>query len=451
MSASDLGAETPASAVADPGFGTLDPPVTGKKYYVSGTGNDDADGRDEQSALRTLQKAAKLTRPGDQVLVMNGSYSKAGPKTNVLDIETGGTADAYIRWSAYPGHQPLVEVDDNYAGIRTSVPYVIIEGFTVKGRAPSLDAAEAERLARGTNFEAAMNNTTYTSSGIASYPSGGKVPHHLIIRNNEVYDNPGSGIFSNGSDYVRIEDNVVHGNSNYSPYATSGISYYQSTAIDNSTDVKMWVRRNISYANENKVPFWYSDSNPAERTISDGNGIIVDDARHSQTGDDDPGGGGDPYVGAFLIENNVVHGNGGRGLNVFKSDRVTARNNTFYGNGRTTDFTELQVYGADTVLFEANIVAVSGDREVLNTGDATNITYRNTLFWGGLNPDYPSGEGNLPVQDPLLVKPSQGDFRPQAGSPAVDAQTGTAPKTDIDGTVRPQGAASDLGAYEVTD
>ncbi|MGL5859810.1 MAG: choice-of-anchor Q domain-containing protein, partial [Phycicoccus sp.] len=379
---------------------------------------------------------------------MNGSYSKAGPKTNVLDIETGGTADAYVRWSAYPGHSPVVEVGDNYAGIRTSVPYVVIEGFTVRGRAPSLDAAEAERLARGTDWEASMNNTTYTSAGIASYPSGEDVPHHLIIRNNEVSDNPGSGIFSNGSDYVRIEDNVVHGNSYYSPYATSGISFYQSTAVDSSTDVKMWIRGNRSYGNENKVPFWYSNSDPAERTISDGNGIIIDDARHSQSGDDDPGGGGSPYVGTFLVENNVAWVNGGRGLNVFESDDVVARNNTFYCNGATTGFSELQVYGADDVRIEANVVNARSDRAVLNTGEATDVAYTNNLFWGGLNPGYPSGEGNLLGVDPSFVDPGSSDHRLRTGSPAIDAQTVPAPAVDVDGTARPQGPAPDLGAYE---
>jgi parallel beta-helix repeat protein len=444
------------SSVADPGFETLDPPVTGETYYVSGAGDDDADGLTEQTAFRTLQKAAGFTQPGDQVLVMDGNYTKAGPRTNVLDITTGGQPDAYITWSAYPGHQPVVNVSDNYAGIRTSVPYVVIEGFTVQGRSSELDAAEAERLARGTDYAAAMDNTVYNSSGIASYPdsSAGTAPHHLIIRNNRVFDHPGSGIFSNGSDYVRIENNVVHDNSEYSPYATSGISFYQSTAVDSSTDVKMWVRGNVSYRNENRVPFWFSSSDPAQRVISDGNGIIVDDARHSQQGDDDPGGGGAPYVGTFLIENNVVSANGGRGLNVYESDDVVARNNTLHGNGQTTGFTELQVYEADSVRLEGNIVAADDDREFLNTAEATNVSYTNNLFDGGTGGTYPAGTGNITGQDPRFVSvsgdPAQSDFRLQPGSPAIDAQTVTAPAQDIDGTSRPQGAASDLGAYEST-
>ncbi len=446
-------APTSLSREADPGFETLDPPVTGQTYYVSGTGDDGADGLSEHTALRTLQQAAGLTRPGDQVLVMDGTYTKAGPGTNVLDITTGGRPDAYITWSAYPGHRPVIRVGDNYGGIRTSVPYVVIEGFTVQGRVPELDATEAQRLATGTDADAALGNTTYTSAGIASYPAGEDRPHHLIIRYNHVFDNPGAGIFSNGSDYVRIEDNLVHDNSDYSPYATSGISFYQSTAVDASTEVKMWVRGNVTYRNENKVPFWYSSSDPAQRTISDGNGIIIDDARHSQAGDDDPGDGGGPYVGAFLIENNLSFANGGRGLNVFSSDDVVARNNTFYGNGRTAGLTELQVYAADAVRLEANVVAAGEDREFLSTGEATNVQYTNNLLDGGSSGTYPQPADNLTGQDPLFVAvgtdPSQADFELQPASPAVDAQTVASPARDLQGTSRPQGAAADLGAYEL--
>ena len=50
--------------------------------------------------------------------------------------------------------------------------------------------------------------------------------------------------------------------------------------------------------------------------------------------------------------------------------------------------------------------------------------------------------------DPLLKDPANGDYHLTPASPAVDAagETGT---PDFDGTARPQGAQSDMGAFEL--
>ena len=58
-------------------------------------------------------------------------------------------------------------------------------------------------------------------------------------------------------------------------------------------------------------------------------------------------------------------------------------------------------------------------------------------------------ETNRITADPLLVDPALGDFRLQAGSPAIDAGSTNPDVTDdYVGTSRPQGAGYDLGAYE---
>jgi hypothetical protein len=52
-------------------------------------------------------------------------------------------------------------------------------------------------------------------------------------------------------------------------------------------------------------------------------------------------------------------------------------------------------------------------------------------------------------QDPLFVNRAAGDFHVLTGSPAVDsANSSYAVSRAFDGTLRPQGAAPDLGAYE---
>jgi len=51
-------------------------------------------------------------------------------------------------------------------------------------------------------------------------------------------------------------------------------------------------------------------------------------------------------------------------------------------------------------------------------------------------------------QDPLFVNLAQPDFHLKPGSPCIDAAENLGLKTDIDGTIIPQGTAPDIGAYE---
>jgi parallel beta-helix repeat protein len=372
-------------------FETLEPQPTGITYYVSGDGDDTNDGLSTNAAFRTLQHAADLTQPGDLVLVMNGTYSKAGPLTNVLDIRNAGTPEGYITYKAFENHKPVINVEDNYAGIYISASYIVIDGFTVEGNLPNLSFEEADALAKSTDKETTLNSK-FNSNGIASFPraDGPSDLHHLIIRNNTVFNHPAAGIFSNGSDYIRIENNVVYNNCYYSPYANSGVSFYQSREIDASTDAKMFVRNNVIYKNENKVPFWFSnEADPSKRVITDGNGVIIDDSRNSQSFISQSS---TPYKGQFVVENNLIYDNGGRGVNIFESNNVVVQNNTLYQNGRTPGFTELGIGDASNVQFLANIFSVSPERKPTLLYSSSDITFTNNLFFGGSEaPQFPAG------------------------------------------------------------
>ena len=60
-----------------------------------------------------------------------------------------------------------------------------------------------------------------------------------------------------------------------------------------------------------------------------------------------------------------------------------------------------------------------------------------------------SGANNKLGVDPLLADPSSGDYHLQLASPAIDAANpGAAATPDFDGTSRPQGTRSDMGAFE---
>lgn len=50
----------------------------------------------------------------------------------------------------------------------------------------------------------------------------------------------------------------------------------------------------------------------------------------------------------------------------------------------------------------------------------------------------------------LFVNASAYDYRPRAGSPAINSGTTVPVATDIDGVARPHAGAWDIGAYEFT-
>jgi poly(beta-D-mannuronate) lyase len=75
--------------------------------------------------------------------------------------------------------------------------------------------------------------------------------------------------------------------------------------------------------------------------------------------------------------------------------------------------------------------------------------------WGGNIVWQTAGAGNLPAEgflatDPLLVADAAGIFRPQAGSPAIDAAQGDFPAVAVDFEGQPREGAKDIGADEIS-
>jgi parallel beta-helix repeat protein len=425
---------------------TVEIEITGKIWYVSPSGSDSNDGSSESKAFKTMQRGVDSLQPGHTVLVMNGTYSDPKETNNIVYFAKNGTAEAWVALMAYPGHSPKLQVR-NWTGIGVSAAYVLIQGFTLEGNRDdiTLDYALSERNN--------LNNPLTSGSciGVISKFDIGARAHHVVIRGNTVSKCPGGGIYTYWADYVTVEDNVIYANAYYAPYANSGLSFYQNWNSDSSPNTKIFARRNLIYGNRNLVPFYYSNSDPAKRVITDGNGIIVDDSRHTQGN-----AGLGAYKGRVLIENNVVYENGGRGIHVYSSDRVDIRHNTTFKNSfqPETPEGEITAIEAGDVQVFNNLASARSDRPSITryaktAAEKASQVFENNLIFGGTKFDADSSK-NLVGVDPKFVDKDAKNFRIQSTSPAVDAGNATRSSArDFVQVARPRGAGVDIGAFEV--
>ncbi|RZK68775.1 MAG: right-handed parallel beta-helix repeat-containing protein [Pedobacter sp.] len=387
-----------------------------RNYYVSAqTGDTNAIGLSIKQPKRTIQEAADLTRPGDTVFVMNGTYTNSCPTCNVVNITRSGSRSKPIVITNYPNHAPLISFN-GWAGIsiENAVSYVKVSGFKVRGNNSNVNAREA--AAQGCKKEDDAYDPIFNGNGIAIVGRNGKYPHHIEISRNMVYDCGGGGISAYRADYIIFEDNFVFINSWYTVFGTSGISFYQFWNSDKKGGYHNIIRGNKCFNNRNYVR-WKTNCR-----ISDGNGIIVDDFRHEQNNSKLG-----RYKGKTLIENNVCWYNGGTGIHTFKSDYIDILNNTAYCNSQSPELNVGQILASMSGNINiVNNILVSDSLKVINSNYENNdIAYYNNLHYNITFPYLTASALNnascINHLNPLFVKPYKGadaDFSLQEDSPA---------------------------------
>ena len=424
--------------------------LNGAIYYVSPFGSDVTNnGTSQATPFKTLQKASNLTEPGDIVYAMDGTYQVQGNK-DILHISRSGTASNWIMYAALPGHNPKLKLSKFDAIGVWGADYIVIQGFEIEGNNKEVT------LEYALDQKANDTNRITTSTGISVHRNyWGTDPnnyaHHIIVRNNHVYDCSGGGIGANSADYVLIENNKVHHNAYYSPWAMSGISLFKNFNFDNSTKYKMIIRNNISYANRNFVPFVHF---PPPTRITDGHGIIVDTNKDSikmVNGNKTTA----LYTGRTLIANNLTYLNGGRGFNLYKSNHIDVVNNVTYRDGDTLTFpSEIMIGDSDDINVYNNIFYTRDNvvRPFFNwwLGNKVNIDYN--LVYNANEPIAPA-LNNIFGEDPLFINTTgpleNYDFQLQTNSPALDSGSNQfTTNLDLNGDMRPGNGVVDIGAYE---
>ncbi len=359
-----------------------------KSFYVSSTnGNDRSSGTDQNNPFASLQKAADMAGAGDTVYVMPGNYSNSDPNQNVLTIKQSGTSAAPITFKAFdPNNKPVIKVR-NYIGIEVAGSYINLDGLIVEGNAKEFSNMPIEQVDALQKSQGRFTSPITSGTGIAIgslYRNSS--PHHVTITNSIVKDHPGGGISAIRADYVTVENNEVSGNSFYSTYNTSGISFYQNNNSDDNTGLKMIIRGNIVYGNQNLIKdfnhFREENLNHPDSAlrpkITDGNGIIIDDAARTQV-IQSLDGGQEPqslpaYQGKTLIENNKVYDNGARGIQTFNSANVEIKNNTLANNLLTPN-----IGGENVTINSTDVAKAKGASQSVTTSN-NNIVSRSAIL-----------------------------------------------------------------------
>src|SRR5439155_13128303 len=102
----------------------------------------------------------------------------------------------------------------------------------------------------------------------------------------------------------------------------------------------------------------------------------------------------------------------------------------------------------------------TGGMGITTVGSVNSVVRNNIIFSNTTNTDF-SGTGTVAsnnlTTNPQFSNPAAGDFHLQSGSPAINqgaglsgpiSCTGGSTCVDFAGTIRPQGPAWDIGAYE---
>jgi hypothetical protein len=339
---------------------------TPKTYYVSGNGNDKNSGLSTSSAFRTIQKAADLTNPGDTVLIMNGVYKNVAKALSAVSIKRSGTANAWIRYKAYPGHFPKIQHNTwNGILISSGASYIEINGLEVIGNNANitLDYAMSEKNNR-------QNPLTSGNCINVDGRTNGHV-HHIRILNNKVHDCGGTGISAMQSDYVTVDNNVVFNNAWYGVYGSSGISMLNNWNSDKNQGYKMFVTNNKTYNNRMYIP-WI-----AVGKITDGNGIIIDTTRNDQNNSKLG-----VYQGRTLVKNNLTFNNGGSGIHTFLSEHVDIVNNTAVLNNQSPEIDGGQIFAnvSSDVRILNNILYAYPGKEVNSNNKNKNVVYDYNIY-----------------------------------------------------------------------
>jgi hypothetical protein len=486
-----------------PQFESLEERRVLSTYFVATTG-DDANAGTLAQPFATIQHALDTAvHPGDTIEVRGGTYNER------LTFNYSGSADGgFITLEAYPGESVLLSGrgaasnDVGYGNNMVQIinqSYVRLVGFEIAydtGVWVGDDAFGVRVQGSGSNVEI-LNNVIHDITGSKSAGVGGAGIHvygsslttpyaNVVIDGNEIYNcQPGDSqtetLTVNGNvTGFRITNNLIHDDNNIGidmiggeaavfglPDGTQGLPVARDGVCSGNTVYNIHANYGGGYA-----AGIYVDGC---QNITVSNNTCYGNDMGLEVGAENPG-----YVSSgVVVDSNLLYRNtqaglvlGGYGPKRGRVEDCTFVNNTVYKNDTlNTGSGQLWIQYASNNVITNNIFVAAANNVLLASDGAGNVNnlldynlyYAPSPANAQFNWNADSYTGFAAYQDgtgadahsqfarPLFVNPAANDFRLAAGSPAIDAGSGTpgqyAP-TDFAGVARE--AVPDIGAYENT-
>jgi hypothetical protein len=374
-----------------------------KTIFVDETnGVDTNDGLTRAKPVKLLSTAADKALPGDTVKILPGTYRYFGTPNaySALYVPRSGTPGKYITYlgvSDANGKKPVIESSAWSAFVVQGKSYIVIDNLEFK-------PAETDYL----NLKTTIGDWAWPGRvGVRIQDDS----HNVIVKRNYIHDFPNAGIAVSDSDVVMAHANTLEHNAWGSNYGSSGISFYHMKDVANAQRFPEYPNHGVVITNNvSRYNIQLLGTYAFDWKITDGNGIIVDDFKHTQGGSTTP-----PYSSRTLIMGNRAFGNGGSGINVFQTNNVDMLNNSVFDNAQTVRAQNqpanmqyaqanqpVQVGGSANTLVANNIFTRSDSlTSMVSTfwNDDATITFKNNIFWnyGGQTSDVPAGNNNVVV------------------------------------------------------
>jgi hypothetical protein len=437
-------------------------------YHVAPppVGSDAASGS-AAAPFATIQRAANIVNPGDEVVVQAGTYVG-------FNVGRSGAVGAPIIFRADTSAGPVIidtHAAEPFNGSRPharinldTVSHIVLDGFEIVGVADQRESVGGIRMV----CPAGGDFGHITLRRIHSHHNGrwgafsGHV-HHITVEECIFHDNVAEhGLYlSNSGDGHIVRRNTIYNNS------SNGI-HINSDASQGGDGIITGVLVEANIISNNGIGSSYIDGSGVTRTVvGGGSGINCDGVRDS------------------AFRNNLLHNNHASGISLYRIDGLLGA-----GNNVVVNNTIVQGSAANTAArWCLNISDASAGNTVFNNILLNYHGFRGSIFISAdsrpgfasngnivmdrLDPDGDGPTGNLTLaqwraqtgQDLQSIVIPQGqwgtlfsnlsgaDFHLAPGSAARDAGLGalagqSAPPVDLEGVARPMVGVFDIGAYE---
>jgi hypothetical protein len=415
-------------------------------YFVAPTGSDSAPGSYAQP-WKTLTYARSQVTAGDTIYAMDGVAQTSLDSSGAALVLNAPVSEMPIALVAYPlatvtvGDPNAVTIGILVSGASDAGGSWVLAGLSALGstQALLLQGAQGARVVANAlscpsgNGQAGCMETVQ-SDQVAFL--GNDVSNVSANNQGSVSRGYHAVFFSTDSNQIEAGWNRVHDS-----FANCGM-LFSSTPAGAGTGFNehdILVHDNVIHdIRGDGIDFDTVD--PSQGTAQAYNNVIY----NVGTGPDFPEGSTD-YTCMDVAGTPATNGEGSGILDLFNN---TCVNPGSRGGSAAGAFLRGAGSAGLTLRLRNDLVSVASGESYLAPATTLALVVGNNNLWFGAGTPPTIFQASVNA-DPLFVNGSAFDFHLQSGSPAVDSGINTGIDHDFDGVPRPQGAAYDIGAYEL--